>query len=174
MMKKIRILNKISTSFIDYPDNESIALCVVMMGCTNGCLGCQNPSFMNPLYDVCTREVSVDELVKELEILCENNKTNKIILSGGDPISVYNIDFTKSLLKFNNKFDFCIYSGHNIDYVMENNITGFKFIKCGKFDVASKRPSYKDDFRMIFASPNQILYNDKCEPISIDGIYNFN
>lgn len=173
-MSKIRILNNITTSFIDYPDDECIALCVVMMGCTNACNGCQNPCFMNPLYDKGTREISVEQLVSELEILCQKNHTNKIVLSGGDPISVYNIGFTKDLLKYNNKFDFCIYTGHNIDYVRNNNISGFKFIKCGKFDIKNARKSYKDDVRMVFATPNQTLYNEYYEQLSMDGIYNFN
>lgn len=173
-MKNIRILNNITTSFIDYPDDESIAVCIVMMGCTNGCHGCQNPCFMNPLYEKGTHSVSIEDLLEELNTMCSKNKTNKVILSGGDPLSIYNIEFTKKLLEHNNKFDFCIYTGHNIDYVKNNNVSGFKFIKCGKFDSRTYRPSSKTDKGMVFASPNQVLYNENYEALSKDGIYNFN
>ena len=35
-----RILQPISATWLDYPDDESLALTVVMMGCDNGCPKC--------------------------------------------------------------------------------------------------------------------------------------
>ena len=32
-----------------------------------------------------------------------------------------------------------------IEYVKENDVSGFKFIKCGKFNIDEKRESEKDD-----------------------------
>ena len=171
-----KIIKRIEESFIDYPDNKSIALCVIIPGCVNNCAGCQNPWFQSPNPAPETvDELSIDELDKKLDKLCKLNNTNKIVLSGGDPLSPYNIEYTKSFLeKYKEKYDICIYTGHNIDYVKENNVIGFKFIKCGKFDINNKRESDKTDEKMIFASPNQELYDDKLNLISKDGIYYFN
>lgn len=174
MDNQVRILNDIVPSFIDYPDNSSIAICVVMMGCTHNCKGCQNPLFQNPNYEKDTRIVTVENLCNELNDLCERNMTNKVVLSGGDPLSIYNIEFTKDLLKSLKDKDICIYTGHDIEYVKQNEVKGFKFIKCGKFDISNFRKSDKDDDKLLLASPNQMLYNANCEPLSSDGIYYFN
>lgn len=169
----VKILTPFQSSWVDYPDNESIAITVVMMGCDNGCQFCQNPEFQNCQYKEGTTEYSVEELIKELEIQCKRNKTNKVVLSGGDPLSCFNIKFTKEFLN-QNSFDVCIYSGHDIEYCKKNNIKGFKFLKCGKFDYLNKRESLKTDDKMVFASPNQELYNNNFELLSQDGIYYFN
>lgn len=174
MAKNVRILIEIVESFIDYPDNESLCLCVVMMGCSHCCKGCQNPLFQNPNYSEGTRVVSVEELVAELKDKCRRSMTDKIVLSGGDPLSSVNIEFTKDLLKELKGYDVCIYTGYDIDYVKENGVSGFKFIKCGKYIEEQKRQSDKDDEKIIFASPNQKLYNSNYELISKDGIYKFN
>lgn len=175
MSKKVRILQNIVPSFIDYPDNESLCLCVVMMGCTNNCKGCHNPLFQDPEFKEGTREVESNQLVEELKDLCKRNRTNKIVLSGGDSLSKFNIEFTKELLQeLKDDYDVCVYTGHDIDYVKENGVTGYKFIKCGRFDMLNKRESLKDDTKIIFASPNQILYNSQNEPLSDNGVYYFN
>jgi organic radical activating enzyme len=173
MDKKVRIFKVFTPSFIDYPDNESCAICVVMMGCTNECKGCQNPELKNPLHSIGTIEVSVEELYNKLMEASQRFKTKKIVLTGGDPLSIYNIEFTKSFLAFNNIFDICIYTGHNIEYVKTNNVNGFNFIKCGYFDITSRRQSTKTDTEMVFASPNQKLYDKEFKLLSKNGIYEF-
>lgn len=174
MTLSIRIMDEIVSSFIDYPDNESICLCVVVMGCSHNCPGCQNPLFQNPNYNIGTRIVNVDELATELKNRCKREHTNKITISGGDPLFKTNIEFTKELLKQLDGYDICIYTGYDIDYVKENNVKGFKFIKCGTFILSQKRESLKDDDKIIFASPNQKLYNGDCNLLSQNGIYYFN
>lgn len=169
----VKILYPLQTSWIDYPDNISSCIVVCMMGCDNGCYMCQNPDFQNPQYLSYTKEYTVDELINELKLLCDRNQTNKVVLSGGDPLSPCNIKFTKEFLE-KNDFDVCIYTGHSYDYVMNNNIKGFKFIKCGKFDYNNRRESYKTDDEMCFASPNQQLYNEDGKLLSKNGIYKFN
>lgn len=174
MTLSVRIMNEIVSSFIDYPDNESVALCVVMMGCCHKCEGCQNPLFQNPNYEIGTRVVTIKDLVSELKSRCERENTNKIVLSGGDPLFKTNLEFTKELLKQLEGYDVCIYTGHNIDYVKENDVKGFKFVKCGTFKIDQKRESDKDDDKIIFASPNQMLYNGEYKLLSENGIYYFN
>jgi organic radical activating enzyme len=173
MTNKVRVFKLFTPSFIDYPDNESCAVCVVMMGCTNTCNGCQNPELKNPLYDIGTIEVSTNDLYEKLKNVCQKYRTNKVVLSGGDPLSIYNIEFTKELLLMNNIFDICIYTGHNIEYVKTNNVKGFNFIKCGFFDIKNYRKSEKTDSYMVFASPNQKLYNNEYMLLSENGIYEF-
>ena len=174
MTLSVRIMDEIVSSFIDYPDNSSIALCVVVMGCGHNCPGCQNPLFQNPNYEQGTRIVTVESLVNELKTRCKREHTNKIVLSGGDILFKTNIDFTKELLnKMSDNYDFCLYTGYNIDYVKTNDIKGYKFIKCGVFDKTKYvKPDKTDDF-IQFASTNQKLYNYKNELISINGRYNF-
>lgn len=174
MELSVRILENFVESFIDYPDNSSLCICVVMMGCNHHCKGCQNPLFQNPNYEFGTRTITVNQLSNELKEQCRRNDTNKIVLSGGDCLSPYNIDFTKELLKQLDGYDICLYTGYDIEYVKENGVKGFKFVKCGTFQLDQKRESLKDDDKIIFASPNQMLYNSEYNLISKDGIYYFN
>ena len=62
----------------------------------------------------------------------------------------------------------------DVEYVKEHNVSGFKFLKCGKFDIKNKRESEKTDEKMVLASPNQKLYDENYNLISKDGIYYFN
>lgn len=168
-----RILQPIQTTWLDYPDNESLAVIVCMMGCDNGCYLCQNPDFQNPFYPNFTKEYTAENFTKEIEYLCERNLTNKIVLSGGDPLAPCNINFTKEFLD-KTYLDVCIYTGHSIEYVKEHNIEGFKFIKCGKFEYDKLRESFKTDELIQFASPNQALYDGEYKLLSENGIYKFN
>lgn len=168
-----RILQPIQTTWLDYPDNESLAVIVCMMGCDNGCYLCQNPDFQNPFYPNFTKEYTAENFTKEIEYLCERNLTNKIVLSGGDPLAPCNINFTKEFLD-KTYLDVCIYTGHSIEYVKEHNIEGFKFIKCGKFEYDKLRESFKTDELIQFASPNQALYDGEYKLLSKNGIYKFN
>ena len=169
----VKILYPAMPTWLDYPDKENLAVCVCMMGCDNGCIGCQNPEFQNPQYLSFTRDYTVDSFIEYINELCERNQTNKVVLSGGDPLSCFNIDFTKEFLSKTDK-DVCIYTGHDIDYVKEHQVKGFKYIKCGKYDHTNKQESYKTDYVMQFASPNQILYDDLCIELSVNGVYKFN
>lgn len=169
-----RILKELEASFIDYPNNSDISVCVVMMGCTNGCKGCQNPQFMNPLYEVGTIEVTSDTLLDMIKDSCKRNGTNKVVFSGGDPLSEYNINFTKEILGKLEGYDVCIFTGHDIEYVQKNGVNGFKFVKCGKYMPELSQKSYKDDEIFCFASKNQVLYDGNYKPLSKDGIYKFN
>lgn len=168
----VKILQPITSTWLDYPDKEDNSIVVVMMGCDNGCPKCQNPDFKNPHYSNLTKDYTVDELTKELTILSKRYRTNKIVLSGGDPLSCFNIEFTKNFLK-NSPFDVCVYTGHTIEYVKEHNIQGFKFIKCGLFDETKFQESKKTDEKMVFASKNQKLFDSNYCCLSQDGIYYF-
>lgn len=170
-----RLLTPFQATFLDYPDPESYAVSICFMGCDNGCPHCQNPEFQNPLYDNLTKEYDVQGLIEELKIFCKRNRTNKVVLSGGDPLSCYNIEFTKELLKLSSDiFDYCIFTGHDKKYCKNNGVKGFKFLKCGYFDYKNKRESLKTDDYIQYASPNQELYDEKYCLLTKNGVYYFN
>ena len=168
----VKILQPITSTWLDYPDKEDCALVVVMMGCDNACPFCQNPEFKNPAYNTNTKEYTTDSLIKELEVLAKRNRTNKVVLSGGDPLSCFNIKFTKELLAKTN-LKICIYTGHSIDYVKLHGIKGFEFVKCGVFDKTKFQESQKTDEYMRFASTNQKLFDSNYCCLSQNGVYLF-
>ena len=101
--------------------------------------------------------------------------TNKLVFLGGDPLySVNNLDITTFLVNnLKEKFDICIFTGYDIEYVKKLNIEGVKFWKCGKFDITNLRESKKTDTEYILASPNQDFYDGKYNKLSENGILKF-
>lgn len=171
----INIIYPLKTTFLDYPDNESEAILIFMMGCSHWCKNCQNPEFKNKDYDIGTKKFEVKELLMEIESLSKRINSNKVVLTGGDPIYEKNIDDIRKLLKLGkSKYDFMIYTGHRINFIKKKCIDGFKFIKCGTYIEDKKQVSEKTDEYIKFASSNQILYDANFFQISENGIYYFN
>lgn len=171
----IKFLNNIESTFLDYPDGESSAVIVCLIGCDNHCKGCQNPDLKNYDYSTNVKTLSDEDFVNALKDYAKRERTNKIVLSGGDPLSCFNIESVKNVLKIiNNELDVCIYTGHDINYVKENNVTGFKYVKCGYFNIDTKQESMKTDDFIQFATPNQELYNSEYKLLSKNGRYYFN
>ena len=168
----VKILQPITSTWLDYPDKEDCALVVVMMGCDNACPLCQNPNFKNPNFTINTKDYNVDSLIDELMILSKRHHTDKVVLSGGDPLSCFNIEFTKQLL-LKTSLKVCVYTGHSIDYVKLHNVKGFEFIKCGLFDKNRFQESKKTDEYMRFASTNQKLFDSNYCCLSQNGLYLF-
>jgi pyruvate-formate lyase-activating enzyme len=170
---KVKIDPIFHESWLDYPDNESLATLVYIYGCTHNCNGCHS---QNLQYILKTEGLSInlDSFINEILIYTRSLKSNKLVLSGGDWLTSYNIIFTKEFVKkTSNMLDICIYTGYDIGYVKKRGIKGFKFIKCGKYDVDKKQIPDKTDTYMTFASTNQILYNSKREPLSVNGKFTF-
>jgi hypothetical protein len=93
---------------------------------------------------------------------------------GGDPLYDTNIDFTRELVNKSYKdYDFCIYTGYDIDFVIQSNITDFKFIKCGRYMESLAQVSKKTHEHMVLASSNQALYDEKYNLISKNGVLHF-
>ena len=171
----IKLLNNFSTTFLDYPDDESLAIIVCMIGCDNMCKGCQNPELKDYNYSKGVSEYTEEEFVSTLKKFSLKFKTNKVVLSGGDPLSCFNINATKRILELcGTEFDFCIYTGHNINYVKDNKVSGFKYVKCGYFDISNLQKSEKTDDYIQFASSNQELYDSDYNKLSKNGRYYFN
>jgi organic radical activating enzyme len=170
-MSQVSIHYPIIFTLIDYPDPSSIAILVNFKGCEHNCVECQNSTLQeyekNPYMDGQT-------LYNILIIKTQEYDTKAVVFSGGDSLAPRNLEFTKSFLKqFGNSFDICIYTGYKIEYVKENKIIGFQFIKCGKFEKSLQQHSIKNDGYIQFASSNQELYDYNYRKLSSNGIYYF-
>jgi anaerobic ribonucleoside-triphosphate reductase activating protein len=163
----------IQASFLDYPNNLSIALCVYLYGCEHNCDGCHSIDLQDDDYG---KKITYVELYEMVKVLSDKNKTNKIVFMGGDPFYKKNFKDVNSFIdKYGDEFDICVYTGYNLEYLLKMNISNkFKFIKCGKFNKKLYQIPYKDDNKIVFASKNQILYNNKFEELSINGVLYFN
>lgn len=160
----------ITETFLEYPDNSSIATIFYFSGCNRNCKGCQNTDLQE--YDDTMPHISI--IIKEIEDYCKRLKTNKIVLCGGDPLFIKNIDKTKQILEnLGSNFDICIYTGATIQEVKKLNLKGFKFIKCGMFDENKFIGSEKTDKYLKFATSNQELYDSNLKLLSKNGIYYF-
>lgn len=170
----IKFLNNMESTFLDYPNAEDNAVIICLIGCDNHCKGCQNPDLKYYNYDTNVKVLSDEDFVKELKEYAKRDKTNKVVLSGGDPLSCYNITSVKNILNLiNNELDICIYTGHDIEYVKKHNIKNFKYIKCGYFDIDNKQESKKTGDYIQFATPNQELYDSEYKLLSKNGRYYF-
>jgi len=167
--------NNIATTWSDYPDNESLAVIIYINGCTHFCKDCQNKEFQ--VFDEKRDIFSLEDYIK-LKKTCYYNNTNKIVLSGGDPL--YTIiekkdhkvqDKINYLFEMN--YDICIYTGYDIGQVKENNVRNFKYIKCGKYMPELKQLSEKTDEYLQFSSSNQKLYDSNFNLLSNNGRYYF-
>ena len=164
------------TTFLDYPNPDDLALVVIMSGCSHNCLGCQNPQ-LQKLHEEWTYDQE-QAIILEIQQRCLRNETNKIVLSGGDPLNPCNRNLTIHICELlgNNpeyKYDICIYTGYDIEEVKEMGLTGFTFIKCGKFDAHSMRESKKTDEYIQFVNETQNLFDKDYNQISKNGRYYF-
>lgn len=171
-MQHIRVSFPFTDTWLDYPDNESNAILIYMTGCEHNCAGCHNKKFQCSQYDESTARMSADCILEYLRRMSKKYKTDKVVLSGGDPLYCANIDVTRQLLS-SDEFEFCVYTGYTADCVRSLNVSGFKFIKCNKYNRDQAQTPSKTDSRMVFASTNQELYDEKYCLLSKSGIYNF-
>lgn len=161
--------NFVSESFLDYPDNKSLAIVLYMPGCDRNCLGCHNTN----LKEYQNFEDN-QQLIEFLKHKCKLAYTNKLCLQGGDPLYKDNLFLTKQILsEMSSKYDICIYTGGTIKEVEKLNLQGFKYIKCGIFDTKLYIGSKKTDNYIQFATKNQQLYDSNLKLLSKEGIYYF-
>jgi len=175
-MNSVDYLYPFTESFIDYPDDESLSLTIYFLGCDNNCPHCSNPELQDKNYDHFSakhhKDISI--LLQILKADASRLRTNKLTFIGGDPLYKDNIENTKKLLnELKDEFDICIYTGHSLQYVKDNDVTGFTFLKIGKYIYKYKQESKKTDEYMQFASSNQELYDKDFNLISANGIYYF-
>jgi organic radical activating enzyme len=169
-----------NSTWLDYPDNESLAVLVQVLGCDHLCVDCINPQLQDYSGDSLPRKIAYcvwntpGFFYSALLNRCHFLKTTKIVIGGGDPLFKENIQFIKSFLNWHEKeFDICIYTGYEIEEVMSLGLKGFKFIKCGGYDKSQKQISQKTNYYLQFASKNQKLYDGNYNLLSKDGRYYF-
>lgn len=163
-------MNNVTETYMEYPDNSSLATILYMRGCSNMCKGCHNLELKT------YQELPLIEIISSTIELSEKNNTKKLVLCGGDPLYPKNIEDTKFLLFHFGclKYDICIYTGYDIEYVKQNKVEGFKYIKCGPYLEQFYIGSKKTDEYIQFATSNQALYDSQYNLLSKDGIYKFN
>ena len=167
---------QLEETFLDYPSPDDSAVILFLPGCSHNCLGCQNPK-LQELHEEWTYEEE-QEILQNLQRLCFRCDTNKIVLSGGDPLSPCNRNLTIHICELLGKnpvykYDICIYTGYDIEEVKEMGLSGFEFIKCGKFDAHSMRESKKTDDYIQFVNTTQNLFDKDFNQISKNGRYYF-
>lgn len=159
-------------SFLDYPSNDHCTS-IFMYGCDFDCVGCFNKDILGEHKQ--SNLITPLELMEFVEVEKERNRTNKIALLGGDPLSKENRDFTREflLLADQSGYDVCVYTGNVIKDVKEMDIHGFEFIKTGRFNETKLEGFEKTSSYMQFATSNQCLHNRKYELLTKNGRYEF-
>lgn len=159
--------SQVTETFLEYPDNKSIATIFYFCGCDRFCKGCHNTNLQNFV------EFDAQEVISAIKNYCSRINTNKVVLCGGDPLYQKNLPITKEVLSIlsNQGYDICIYTGADIEEVKNLNLTGFKYIKCGIFDANQYIGSKKNDDYLQLATRNQKLYDSKLNLLSKDGVY---
>ena len=159
--------NKITQTFLDYPDDESFVMIAFFPNCLQLCYNCQNKELQKGIPE---QLKTVDEV---LDIIRNYSKRmggcKKIVLSGGDPMcnrpGIFKIIDT--LVK--EGYDICMYTGYTIEevnlffrkYEEENNIKTERplFIKTGRFEESLLDPNRgKFEDKFVLASTNQSFY----------------
>lgn len=162
----------ITSTWLDYPDIESIAVEVFMQGCSHACEFCQNKE----LQTFKNNTKSYASLVAQIEQNLKKYRTNKIVFVGGEPLANENtnLSFIKRFLNdYGAVYDVCIYTGYNIEYVKKNKVAGFKYIKTGRYIPSLQKQVEKNEDYMQFASENQRLYSQELKLLTNKGKLNF-
>ena len=175
-MKNLKVKYPFEISFLDYPSPEGWAVMLYIPGCEHNCKNCHSPDLQDFNYSYNIKNFNMDELIREIRLTCLRNNTDKIVLTGGDPLHPKHLQNVKYLLEllYKYKFKICIYTGYDINYIKEQDIKYFEFIKCGKYIENLKQKSEKTDNKFTLASKNQKIYNTQLQELTIDGIYYFN
>lgn len=166
----LKLVPKYQISFIDYPILNEWCTSLYTIGCPHNCIGCQNEELKNIEYPE-YQEFSVRFLLTALKDITQINRSKNICFVGGEPLAPWNIEFIKEFLLNNINYNICIYTGYDINYVKENNIKGFNFLKTGKYIESLKIPAAEKRTRFELGSSNQQLWDNNFNLISINGIY---
>ena len=160
--------------FVDFPDNKNNAISLLFAGCSHYCLGCHNMELQHPENG----NTFIDNEMEAVKMFHEFSKrfeTKCVVLSGGDPLHPDNREFVKRLTVELDAEDFkvAIYTGYEVDKVKEMALTGFEFLKCGKYRELLKQEPGKTEKQLILASKNQKIYGRYYQLLSHNGIMKF-
>jgi len=163
-----RLCVPFKTSFLDYPTNDH-CISIYFTGCGFNCKGCQNKSLQDPSYDVWAQDMTAKDILDKLGSEYKRHRTKKVCLLGGDPLYKTNIDVTKQLLYINKIFEFCLYTGYDLEFIKENNIKGFTYLKTGQYFDQYSQLSEKNDKYYQLSSTNQKIYDKDFTLLSKNG-----
>ena len=159
----------IQTTLLDYPSPSDFAVIVFMRGCSLSCDGCHN----HELKIKKNRTHTVKELADAIRLKARSNRTRKIVLSGGDPLSTDNFINTQQLIdELGIYYYVTVYTGQEQTSV--SALTGFTFIKCGPYLKEFGVESIKTSDFMQLSSTNQTMYDGNWNLISDAGRIEFN
>lgn len=160
-----KVLSNFNITFTDFPldDIDDWAAIIYFVGCGHSCPGCHNPELQSSKgfglvfdeYD----ESNIETFVDKIDLFCKKNYTNKIVLSGGDPL--FYIDFIKDLLvrlKRTN-LQVCVYTGFTDEYCRANELSNFKYLKVGRYEKDSVKGKK-------LSSSNQKVLNENYEDVT--------
>jgi len=175
MLYELNVILPLRLSFLDYPENSHSGS-LYIMGCDNFCLGCHNPEFSDHDYSIGTSKLDLHTLVCKIVSGLRELNTKNLVLLGGDPLCFHNIQEVKSLILLLKDYDIdiCIYTGKDISFVKDNDVIGFKYLKCGEYDKNLSQMSNKTDDFFALSSKNQKLYDKYRNLISTEGYYYYN
>lgn len=171
---KCYIHPQIQETWLDYPDAHSNSVSVYFYGCLHNCAGCHNPE-MQTLNSPAV-PVYAEDLVQLIMGAAARCKTDKVVLTGGDPLHPDNreevIFLCYRLVSLG--YDVCVYTGYDIITAMELLPPGaVKFIKCGRYVKELAQGSGKTNDEFALASTNQKLYDGYFNLLSTNGEYTF-
>jgi len=158
-------------TWLDYPSPDGNAVIIYMTGCEHHCPNCHSPL----LQEVRPYDEDKETMLARIKNYAKRSDTNKLVFLGGDPLyKVNNLDLTTFLVNnLKDEFDICIFTGYDIEYIMQLNLKGVKYWKCGTYDQTKARQSKKTDTEYVLASPNQDFYDGEYNKLSENGILKF-
>lgn len=179
-------VSDIKETFLDFPDDESLAVIIFFRGCFHNCPNCQNKELQTIPKD--EKNLSAEEVAEMIINRCKRSSTNKIVLSGGDPFAFPNniiklIDYLEA-----RGYVICTYTGYDIDAINnfynnyesshKENIHKSSYFKCGLYrEDLRDYGSGKFNDKFVLASTNQAFYkliNNRYEQISKGHTLYFN
>lgn len=158
-------------TWLDYPSPDGNAVIIYMTGCEHHCPNCHSPL----LQEVRPYDEDKETMLARIKNYAKRSDTNKLVFLGGDPLyKVNNLDLTTFLVNnLKDEFDICIFTGYDIEYIMQLNLKGVKYWKCGTYDQTKARQSKKTDTEYVLASSNQDFYDSEYNKLSENGILKF-
>lgn len=156
-------------TFQDYPEDDAHAITVFIPGCRRGCPGCQNPSLAGEGGENC-QDIPARVLAEVVEASARRNYTDKVVLTGGDPLDPANVKSTKELLGLlkSRGLSVAVYTGAMPDEVKASGVTGFDYVKCGPFLESKRNPAAgkRRNGRPELASLNQQWFGAALAPLN--------
>ena len=167
----------IRETFLDFPDNKSLAMLVFFAGCSHNCRGCQSPLLQK--VDNYT-PIAKEAVVAKILGFREQSRTDKIVLSGGDPFLFHDECMYVIDRLVENGLEVCVYTGYTVDNINEfYKGTSYRkplYLKCGRYEEDCKVQSGKTAEKFTLASTNQRFYkliDDEYKQISEDNVLYF-